>query len=63
MNPQSAPNHQNIRDNLSNQYARSTDLEEGACAKLPFTQPAKTQHALGSSLDEDTPALITSAAA
>ena len=63
MNPQSAPNHQNVRDNLSNQVARTTYLEEGVYAKVPFTQPANSQHALGSSLDNDTPALVTSAAA
>ena len=63
MNPQSTLNHQNVRDDLRNQYVRTIYLEEGACVKLPFTQPAKSQHALGSSLDEDTPALVTSAAA
>ena len=63
MNPQSALNHQNARDDLSNPYVRTTYLEEGACVKLPFTEPAKSQHALGSSLDNDTAALVTSAAA
>ena len=63
MNPQSAPSHQNVRDNLNNQVARTTYLEESVCVQLPLTQPAKSQDALGSSLDNDTLALVTSAAA